>query len=139
MKEFHLEILTPERPFYRGNCLSLTIPTGDGSIGILAGHSPLTAAIPDGEISFVRPNGERVVCAVSRGMADVGKDGVRLLCGSALLPEEIDEEAERLALEEAELNIKKQQGHREYAMTKLAIANSMNKLRVKNRSTHNTT
>ena len=44
MKTFHLEILSPERSFYRGACVSLIVPISDGMIGIQAGRAPLTAA-----------------------------------------------------------------------------------------------
>ena len=131
-KCFHLEILTPERPFYRGDCTYLTVQLHDGMMGVMAGHSPLTAALPDGEISFTKPDNEKVICAVASGMIDVGRKDVRLLCGSALLPEEIDAEEERRALAEAELKIKQKQSKRDYMLTKVAIAKSLNKLRVKN-------
>ena len=44
-KPFHLEILSPERRFYTGPCLSLVVPISDGMLGIMAGRAPLTAAI----------------------------------------------------------------------------------------------
>ena len=44
-KAFHLEILSPERTFYNGDCVSLMVPISDGMLGIMAGHTPLTAAI----------------------------------------------------------------------------------------------
>ncbi|MBQ7501026.1 MAG: ATP synthase F1 subunit epsilon [Clostridia bacterium] len=131
-RSFRLEVLTPERPFYRGDCVSLTVQLEDGMLGIMAGHSPLTAALPDGEISFIKPDGEKVICAVASGMIDVDRNDVRLLCGSALLPEEIDAEEERRAIAEAELKMKQKQSRREYMLTKIAIAKSLNKLRVKN-------
>ena len=37
LKPFHLEILSPERSFYRGDCLSLVVPISDGMLGIQAG------------------------------------------------------------------------------------------------------
>ena len=59
-KAFHLEILSPERTFYNGDCVSLMVPISDGMLGIMAGHTPLTAAIVDGEVTFVKPDGTRV-------------------------------------------------------------------------------
>ena len=131
MTPFHLEILTPERPFYRGECLSLTVPLEDGMLGILADHTPLTAALPDGELTFTKPDGEKVICAVTTGMINVDRREVRVLCGAALLPGEIDGEAERRAIDEAELSLRRKQSRRDYMMSKLAIAKSINKLRVK--------
>ena len=131
MKRFHLEILTPERAFYIGDCQSLIVPTSDGMLGIMANHTPLTAAVFDGEVSFVKPDGERVLCAVSPGMLDVADNTVKLLCESVLLPEEIDEEKERRQAENALLQLREKQGHRDYILSQLAFANAVNNLRVK--------
>ena len=35
---FHLDILAASVPFYRGDCVSLVLPTTDGEYGILADH-----------------------------------------------------------------------------------------------------
>ena len=51
-KPFQLEILTPERAFYRGECISVIVPVSDGMLGIMANHTPMTAAITDGEVVF---------------------------------------------------------------------------------------
>ena len=135
MRPFPLEILSPERAFYRGECLSLTVPLQDGLIGIQAHHAPLTAAIPEGELAFTRPDGARILCAVTNGILDVSADGrVRLLCESALLPEEIDEEKERRAAEEALASLRRKEGEREYLLAKLTFARAVNNLRVKRHS-----
>ncbi|MGM9652615.1 MAG: F0F1 ATP synthase subunit epsilon [Eubacteriales bacterium] len=131
MKPFHLEILTPERAFYVGECLSLIVPVADGMLGIMADHTPLTAAVPDGEVMYLRPDGERVICAVSPGMVDVSAQGVQLLCDSVLLPEEIDEEGERRRAEEALLRLREKQGHRDYVLSQRTFARAVNNLRVK--------
>ena len=132
-KPFHLEILSPERRFYTGPCLSLVVPISDGMLGIMAGRAPLTAAITDGEVHFTLPDGTRRVCAVADGMVDVSGD-VRILCESALAPEEIDAEAERQALEEARLALAERMAYKDYMLSQLAFARAFNNLRVKRRS-----
>ena len=42
---FHLDILAASVPFYRGDCVSLVIPTQDGEIGVLAGHCNAVGAV----------------------------------------------------------------------------------------------
>ena len=71
-KPFQLEILTPERAFYRGECISVIVPVSDGMLGIMANHTPMTAAITDGEVVFTLPDGSKIPCAVTQGMIDVG-------------------------------------------------------------------
>ncbi len=133
MKAFHLDILSPERTFYSGDCVSLVVPISDGMLGIMAGRAPLTAAILDGEVVFTLPDGTRRYCAVADGMVDVSGN-VRVLCESALAPEEIDEAMERRAMEEARLALAERMAYKDYLMAELAFAEAFNKLRVKRRS-----
>lgn len=137
MNTFLLEILTPEKPFFKGECKSIVLPLTDGMIGIMANHSPLTAAIGNGRISFTAPDGSVSICAVSRGMVSVSARRVRVLCESAVYPEEIDEEAERLRMQEAEIEMRKRQSYEDYMVSQLAFAKSFNLLKVKQYSTKN--
>lgn len=137
MKSFHLEILTPERVFYSGECLSLSVPITDGMIGIQAGREPVTASVSVGNAHYVSPDGKRVVFSVSNGMLDVSDTGSVLICDSALLPEEIDEEAARIEAELARAELSTKQSRREYMMSRLMLSNAINKLKVKEKSSIN--
>ncbi|MBO4217654.1 MAG: ATP synthase F1 subunit epsilon [Clostridia bacterium] len=131
MTEFDLEILTPEKPFFTGKCVSVVVPATDGMMGIMAHHSPMTAAICVGRIVFTLPDGEIRICAVTRGMISVGGDCARILCESAIAPEDIDTEKERLTMQEAELEMRKMQSYEDYMVSKLAFAKAINRLKVK--------
>ncbi|MBQ7715398.1 MAG: ATP synthase F1 subunit epsilon [Clostridia bacterium] len=131
MNTFRLEVLSPDREFYSGDCLSLTVPLHDGSYGIMAGHTPLVAAVVPGEASFVTPDGVRTTVSVSQGMVDVDRRDVKLLCDTVLLPEEIDEEAERREAEAAAEDMKGKQSYKEYMLSQIAFARAVNNLRVK--------
>ena len=128
MKTFTLKILSPDRTFYSGECQSAVIPLHDGMIGIMANHSPFTAAVVPGEVRFTTPDGQTVVCAVSQGMVDVEDNVVKLLCESALRPDEIDEETER---REAEAASEDMRGKQDYMLSQLVFARAVNNLRVK--------
>ena len=132
MKTFQFQVLSPERRFYDGECVSLIVPITDGMLGIQAGHTPMTAAIKDGEVSMTLPDGEKRSIAVTRGFLDVSFENVRLICESALAPDEIDEARERRILEEAQHQLKEAQGKRDYMLTEIAIAKALNNLKVKN-------
>ena len=125
-KPFQLEILTPERAFYRGECISVIVPVSDGMLGIMANHTPMTAAITDGEVVFTLPDGSK-----TQGMIDVSAARVRVLCDSALHPDEINAEAERKQAEAAALKLREKLGHRDYVLSKLTFAKATNHLRVK--------
>ena len=131
---FQLEILSLERIFYKGECLSLVIPVDDGMMGIMANHTPFTAAIFDGEVTFTKPNGEEVVCAVTRGLVDMQSNRLQLLCESALSPDEIDEYAEQRLAEEALQELKKKQSKRDFAIWQMTFQRAVNNLKVKGKS-----
>lgn len=133
MRTFHLEILTPESPFFTGECAVLRVPVSDGMLGIMAGHTPLTVAIHDGCVVFTLPDGEKRECAVSRGMLNFDGSGARLLCDYAVLPENIDEEKERRELEEAELALREKRSHEDYVVSRLTALRALNNLKIKKR------
>ena len=134
MNTFHLEILSPERTFYNGECVSLVVPISNGMFGIQAYHAPVTAATVDGEVRFTLPDGTVRRCAISSGMVDVSYNDARILSESVLAPEEIDAAAERRALEEAQLALSEHMAYKDYMMAQLAFARAFNNLRVKKQS-----
>ena len=62
---FHLDILAARVPFYRGDCVSLVVPTADGEFGILANHSNAVGAVCAGELRFETAEGEHRRAAVA--------------------------------------------------------------------------
>lgn len=137
MSTFQLDILTPTRVFYSGDCQSLVVPITDGMLGIRAGRAPITASITFGEAYYLAPSGEKVVFSVSGGMLDVRGGSVKLLCDTALRPEEIDEEAERLEAETARLELETAQSHTDYLLSRLMLSNAVNNLKVKHKNSVN--
>lgn len=137
MNSFHLEILTPEKVFYRGECVSLIVPISDGMLGVMANCEPLTASMTIGEAYYTRPDGEKILFSISGGMIDVQNNTVKLLCEYALLPEEIDEELERREAEQARAELAKKQSHRDYLLSKHMLMNAVNNLKVKQKQSLN--
>lgn len=137
MRTFHLEVLTPERVFYSGDCVSLIVPISDGMLGVMAYCEPITASITCGEAYYTKPEGEKVLFSVSGGMIDVVNNTAYLLCDSALLPEEIDEEKERLKAENARAELNRHQGRRDYMLSKLMLSNAINNLKIKSKTNIN--
>ena len=137
MKTFRLEILTPERVFYRGECISLIVPVTDGMIGIMANREPITASLTTGEAYYTTPEGEKILFSLSGGMIDVQHNTVTVLCEYALLPEEIDEEREYKEAENARAELGKKQSKRDYMLSKITLKNAVNNLKVKQKNTVN--
>ena len=57
MHTFLLEIITPEKEFFKGEVEAVTCRTTDGELGILKGHQPMVAVTEIGEIRL-KINGE---------------------------------------------------------------------------------
>ena len=74
MKEFDLEIMTPERHFFEGRAEGLTVTLPDGLFTILGGHAPMVAALEVGELRY-KIQGEWRECAASEGFLEVMSDG----------------------------------------------------------------
>lgn len=134
MDTFHLEILSPECPFYKGDCVSLILPISDGMIGIMAHHPAMTAVIGDGMVKFTLPGGEERKCMVSKGMFDISKNDARLLCDAAAAPEEWEKELSRRKEEEARIEEDEKKARRDFMKTQLSIARTINALKLRNRN-----
>lgn len=137
MNSFHLEILTPERVFYRGDCVSLIVPVSDGMLGVMAHCEPLTASLTIGEAYYTKPDGEKILFSISGGMIDVDNNSVKLLCEYALLPEEIDAEKARREAEDARAELAKKQSRRDYLLSQRMLMNAVNNLKVKQKDSLN--
>ncbi|MBQ6825868.1 MAG: ATP synthase F1 subunit epsilon [Clostridia bacterium] len=137
MSSFQLNILTPERVFYSGECISLIVPITDGMLGIMANREPITASVINGESYYTKPDGEKILFSISEGMIDVQDNVVTLLCDYALLPEEIDEEKERREAEKARSELAKKQSERDYILSKLTLSHAINNLKIKQKTTVN--
>lgn len=96
-----LEIVTPEKKVVDAEVDSVTIPTASGEAGILPSHAPLVSALKPGILSFtLRGTTERI--AIGGGFLEVSNDKVSVLADSAETSTEIDVDAARTKLQEAE-------------------------------------
>lgn len=130
---FHLDILAASVPFYRGDCVSLVLPTTDGEYGILATHSNAVGAVTAGELRFETAEGEQRRAAVAPGLFKVENGRVLLLVDAAERPEDIDVNRALRAREEAEEELRQKRSMAEYHLAQSQLARAMNRLRVSGR------
>ena len=124
---FHLDILAASVPFYRGECVSLVVPTTDGEFGILANHSNA------GELRFETAEGEHRRAAVAPGLFKIEDGRVLLLVDAAERPEDIDVNRALRAREEAEEQLRQKRSMAEYQLAQGNLARALNRLRVSGR------
>ena len=99
---FQLEVATPDRLLVREQVEEVEIPTANGYIGVMAGHSPLLGELGAGDLEY-SAQGRRRHMAVSGGWVEVLGGNVRVLADRAEKADEIDvaraEEARQRALD----------------------------------------
>src|SRR3989475_9874610 len=89
-ESIELVIVTPERQLLRQTVVEVTLPGGDGCLGILPGHAPLITELGIGELTYrAKGASEAGVLAIISGFAEVLGDRVRVLAETADRPEEI--------------------------------------------------
>ena len=125
---FHLDILAASVPFYRGDCVSLVLPTTDGEYGILANHSNAVGAVTAGELRFETAEGEQRRAAVAPGLFKVENGRVLLLVDAAERPEDIDKNRAEAARIRAEERLQHKQSMHEYYQSKIALNRAMQRL-----------
>ena len=138
-KPFHLMVLTPEREFYSGEAVYVSVQSIAGSIGVLADHVPMVSALDVGAL-IIQPDENTTRTAFhSEGFIEVRPDGVYILAQACEWPEEIDEkraeEAEQRAYERI-ANTAENVGN--MAHSKVALMRAMTRRKIKSMTSTNT-
>ncbi len=126
---FQLEIITPERVFYRGEASMIEFTAEDGDIGILPGHIPLTTVIAPGILTIREPEGEKQA-ALMAGFAEILPEKVTILAETVEWPEEIDPERAEAAKKRAEERIHNHAADIDVARAEIALKRALVRLNV---------
>ena len=122
---FKVEIITPDRVFYKGESDFIEFTSMSGELGVYKNLIPMTTVLAPGLVT-IHNGEEEKVAAVHAGFAEILGDKVTLLAELAEWPDEIDvsraesakERAEeRLANHTAEIDVKRA----EFALRKALI------------------
>lgn len=76
--KLNLEVLTPEKPVFKGDVDEVTVPGLDGELGILPQHAPLTSQLADGILTY-RLGAEKIQIHLTGGFVEVSSDTVSVL------------------------------------------------------------
>ena len=101
-KLFTVEIITPDRVFYRGEGDMIEFTSAAGDLGVYKNHSPLTTVLAPGVVKIHKSGEDDVVAAVHSGFAEILPDKVTLLAEIAEWPDEIDKGRAEAAMKRAE-------------------------------------
>jgi F-type H+-transporting ATPase subunit epsilon len=78
MKEFKIEILSPEGIVFKGELLSVSFPTVKGIITVLPGHTNLVTKLNSGEIVIKTLSSIKKI-TVSGGFIEITNSGVNVV------------------------------------------------------------
>ncbi|MHB1930798.1 MAG: ATP synthase F1 subunit epsilon [Acidimicrobiales bacterium] len=102
MATTHVEVVSPTRVLHSGDAEMVVTRTVDGDIAFLADHVPLLGALDTCVTRIVAEDGSEVRIAVAGGFVEVRDNHVIVLAADAALGSEIDVDAARAELREAE-------------------------------------
>jgi F-type H+-transporting ATPase subunit epsilon len=128
-KRFPLSVLTPERTFFNGEAVSITVETIDGQIGVLADHVPMVTALTSGTL-VIRQEDQTLVAFHSEGFMEVTARGAEIFCQVCEWPDEIDVNRANAARERAQERLQRQISRMEYIRTQAAISRALARLKV---------
>ena len=104
-KYFDLEIISPERIFYKGEASFVELTTSEGEVGIYKNHVPMTNVIVPGIVTIHEADGIKEA-AVHSGFMVILQDSIKIMAEVAEWPDEIDENRANEAKIRAERRLK---------------------------------
>ena len=130
MESFPVQILASDHPFYRGECVSLSVPTQGGMYGILAHHSNLIAAIVPGILQYRIGEQAPQEAAESNGLLKVEDGEVLILVDTIERPEEIDINRARRDADAAKEALLQKRSIQEYHTAQANLSRALNRLQL---------
>ncbi len=89
-KVLELEIMCPDRSFFKGNATMVEFNTTEGRIGVYPGHIPLATVLATGIMTIHEEDGTTKQAALHEGFVKITQDKVMILAEIAEWPDEID-------------------------------------------------
>ena len=111
-KIFTVEIITPDRIFYKGEGDMIEFTTAVGEIGVYKKHIPLTTVLAPGVVKIHKTGEDDVIAAVHSGFAEILPDKVTAMKRSE----------ERLANKTEAIDVKRAEFALRKALVRLDIA-----------------
>ncbi|ADQ46148.1 ATP synthase F1, epsilon subunit [Caldicellulosiruptor kronotskyensis 2002] len=129
MAEFELEVLQPERVFFKDKVEMIVLRTIDGEIGIMANHQPIVVPIGIGKLR-IKKDGKWREAAIAGGLLEVKNNKATILSDAVEWPEEIDRQRALLAKERAEKRLEQKLPPDEYERYRAALYRALNRLKL---------
>ena len=129
MKEFHLQIVTPDGIFFDGMAESLLVRSEMGDIEIMAGHADLFSSLGIGR-ARIKTNGESRIGSAAGGFISVANGEVKLVATTFEFKDKIDIERAKAAKEKAEARLREAKSNKEILLAKAKLKRALNRIDV---------
>lgn len=129
MREFHLQIATPDGVKFDGNAESLLIKCEMGDVEILAGHADFISSLGIGR-ARIKAKGEEKTASSAGGFLSVADGKVQVVATTFEYADEIDASRASAAKESAELAIKNAKDNMEIEKARLKLLRAINRIKV---------
>lgn len=131
--QFLLSVITPQRKAFSEKVDSVSVPTPDGTIEVLANHEPLFTQLAPGEAK-IKSGGKEFFLAIGGGFMEVRPKGeVSILVSRAVHADEINEAEIKKAMESAKSLIARKAKGEELAAAVAVLHRSLLELKVSKR------
>ncbi len=131
-KLFTLEIVTPERSFFKGEVEAVVLETPTGQREVMK-HTLPTVFILSGGVMRIKQNARWMEAFAGEGFVRVGARDTVIMAETCEWPYEIDADKVSEEIERLDEAMKKSQSMREYKMAKVQLAVQLARLNAKKR------
>lgn len=126
-KNFAVEIICPDRVFFKGEVTMVELNTVEGEMGIYRNHVPTTCVLEPGIVTLHDDEGQREA-AVHSGFIEILQDKVTILAEVAEWPEEIDSERANAAKKRAEDRLKRSTSDKDIMLAEASLKRALVRL-----------
>lgn len=127
-KSITLNIITPDRVFYRGEVSMVELNTSEGEMGVLPGHIPMTVIVKPGILRIYEAEEEKTA-ALHSGFVEILPDKVTVLAEIVEWPDEIDENRAKAAMERAQERIRIHDSATDMARAETALLRALARIK----------
>ena len=122
-RNFELEIITPDRVFFKGEASMIEFNTTEGEIGVYKDHIPLTVIIKPGVLTITSEDKKKA--ALHSGFATIMQDKITILAEVIEWGDEIDQTRAEGARERAQERLKSNQESVDVARAEAALLRAL--------------
>lgn len=129
MREFHLQIVTPDGLIFDGEAEAILVRTDMGDIEIMRGHADYFATLGVGRAKLTA-GGEAKEASASGGFVSVKGGEVKLVCTTFEFADEIDLARAKAAKERAEEALRRSEDDKSIRVAKAKLARAISRINV---------